>query len=153
MSYLAHRSPLRRTLAVALTMPLALAACESPTAAAAPDADPAFRRAGSGKPVTTTESVMSMSPGDATIAVGGKATVAVTYYDRKGEIVPVTDFRWTYYGCRPVAPAGAYCFDYVSILPLPGLREAEVTGLRAGEVELYATDGVGHEVVARVRVQ
>ena len=153
MSHLAHHSPLRRVLLVALALPLTVAACEAPTAAVGPDADPAFRRAGGGKPVASSESVMSMSPSEATIAVGGKATVAVTYYDRKGAVVPVDDFRWTYYGCRPVSPAGAYCYDHVSILPLPGLREAEVSGLLAGEVELYATDGIGHEVVARVRVQ
>jgi hypothetical protein len=97
---------------------------------------------------------MSISPTSATISVGGSTTVSVTYRDKQGNIVPESDMRLTFYGCYPVAPAGATCNDLLTITPvMPYLRQAVFAGLAAGQARIYASDGLGTYVYADLVIQ
>jgi len=108
-----------------------------------------------GKPgAGTNQPAMSISPTSATISVGGSTTVSVTYRDKQGNLVSDTDMRITYYGCIPVAPAGASCNDLLTITPvMPYLRQAVIKGVGAGQARLYASDGLGTYVYADLIIQ
>jgi hypothetical protein len=96
---------------------------------------------------------MTISPTTADVAVGATTTVRVTYLDAKGNVVPDTEARLTYYGCVPVAPAGATCNDLLLLTPtMPSLREAAIQGLTAGQARIYATDGLGTYVWAELTI-
>jgi hypothetical protein len=115
--------------------------------------DPTFGKGG--HPGTTgTFAPMTISPVSNVVSVGTKTTVSVTYRDSRGAIIPETTFRWTYYGCLPVAPALATCNDLLSLLPVsPYLRQAEIQTFAPGQVRLYASDGLGTYVWADLTIQ
>jgi hypothetical protein len=97
---------------------------------------------------------MSISPTSAVIPVGGSATVSVTYRDKQGNIIPDSDMRLTFYGCYPVAPAGATCNDLLTITPvMPYLRQAVIAGVGAGQARIYASDGLGTYVYTDLIIQ
>ena len=146
---------------VALVTPLlfSFTACATPNDAPAESGgiplptEPALAR---GKPVSGSSlfAPMSIAPNPLTMTVGSTMTVAVTYRDAKGSIVPETNFRWTYYGCVPVAPAAATCNDLLTLLPLsPYLRKAEIRAMSAGQARIYASDGLGTYVWADLSIQ
>jgi len=147
------RSLASRCLAFASPLLFTLAACSTTRdASVGAPTDPSF---GKGKPSGgSTLAGMSISPTSMTVSVGGTTTVSVTYRDNKGNVVPDTDMRLTYYGCFPVAPAGATCNDLLTITPvMPYLRQAVLTGVGAGQARIYASDGMGTYVYADLTIQ
>jgi hypothetical protein len=117
-------------------------------------AAPSFARGG--KPASGNAGFvpMEISPKSFTMAVGSTTNVSVTYRDQKGNLVPDSDFRLTYYGCVPVAPAGATCNDLLTILPLtPSLRQAQIHALSAGQARIFASDGMGIYVWSDLTIQ
>ena len=109
---------------------------------------------GKGTGTTAEQPRMAISPTELSLAVGQQATVAVTYWDNRGGIIPVTDSKPTYYGCRKVVETDPDCWSIVSIVPGgSNNREAAVTGKARGTVQLYAADGLGTWVSSLVTVQ
>ena len=93
---------------------------------------------------------MAITPTQLNLVVGQQATVAVTYWDKAGNVIPVTDTKPTYYGCRPDPD----CWSIVMIVPGgSNNRQATVTGKAKGTVEVYAADGLGTWVTSSVTVQ
>ena len=131
-----------------------LAACDrTPTDNSS---DASFARGGNGKgPGATSEQPqMAISPTELSLAVGGQAIVSVTYWDRRGNIIPVTVEKMTYYGCLKVLDTDPDCSSIVSIDPGgTNNRQATVTGKAPGTVQVYAADGFGTWVMSRVTVQ
>jgi len=148
------RSLASRCLAVLVPVLLVSSACsDAGSGRFGAPTDPALARGG--RPASgVTQSSMSISPTSATISVGGSTTVSVTYRDKQGNIVPESDMRLTFYGCYPVAPAGATCNDLLTITPvMPYLRQAVFAGLAAGQARIYASDGLGTYVYADLVIQ
>jgi hypothetical protein len=109
---------------------------------------------GKGGSAAVDQPTMAMSPAQLTLVVGQKFAVAVTYWDNRGNIIPVTDDKPTYYGCRKLLDTDPDCWSVVSIVPGgTNNREAMVTGKAAGSVQVYATDGLGTWVTSIVTVQ
>jgi hypothetical protein len=152
------RSLASRCLAVAAPLLLSFAACSTPSDAPADTRGmplPTEPTASRGKPASGSALLppMSITPGTLTMSVGSTVKVAVTYRDAKGAVVPESNFRWTYYGCVPVAPV-ATCNDLLTLLPLsPYLRQAEIHAMSAGQARIYATDGLGTYVWADLSIQ
>ena len=97
---------------------------------------------------------MSISPEQLSLGVGQQGIVAVTYRDNKGNIIPVTDDKPTYYGCNKVVETDPDCWLVVSILPGgTNNRQATITGKARGTVLVYAADGLGTWVYSTVTVQ
>jgi hypothetical protein len=145
-----------RCLALVTPLLVSVTACDTPVegrGTVAPTA-PSFSRGG--KPASgTTFTPMEISPKSLTMSVGGTATVSVVYRDAKGSLVPETSFRWTYYGCVPVAPAAlTTCNDLITLLPMsPYLRTAEIRALAPGQARIYASDGLGTYVWSDLTIQ
>ena len=140
-----------------------LAACDRMPTDNSPDASvnsvrASFSRGGSrggkGQGTTSTQPQMAISPTQLSLVVGQEAIVAVTYWDNRGNIVPVTDDRPTYYGCRKILDTDPDCWSIVAIVPGgSNNRQATVTGKAPGTVQVYAADGLGTWVTALVTVQ
>jgi hypothetical protein len=145
------RSLASRGLASALLFALTACSAARDAGIGAPT-DPLF---GKGKPSSGSAApAMSISPTSMTISVGGSTAVSVTYRDSKGNIIPDTNMRLTYYGCFPVAPAGTTCNDLLTITPvMPYLRQAILAGVGAGQARIYASDGMGTYVYADLIIQ
>jgi hypothetical protein len=129
-----------------------LAACDRTPTGNTSDASFARGGNGGGKGTGTTadQPRMAISPTQLSLAVGQQATVAVTYWDKAGNVIPVTDTKPTYYGCRPDPD----CWSIVMIVPGgSNNRQATVTGKAPGTVEVYAADGLGTWVTSLVTVQ
>jgi hypothetical protein len=137
-----------RCLAAVVPALLAASACSDTSDARIAPTDPLYGK--SGKPANgTSQGSMSISPTSVTIAAGEATTLSVTYRDKQGNVIPDSNMRLTYYGCYPVAPAGATCNDLLTITPvMPYLRQAVIQGLAAGQARLYASDGLGTYVYA-----
>jgi hypothetical protein len=133
-----------------------LAACDrTPTGNTA---DASFARGGNGggkgTGTTADQPKMAISPTQLSLAVGQQAIVSVTYWDNKGNVIPVTDEKPTYYGCKELVATDADCWSIVSILPGgPNNRQATITGKAPGKVQVYAVDGLGASVTSIVTVQ
>ena len=109
---------------------------------------------GKGPSTTADQPTMAISPAELSVGVGQQAIVSVTYWDRRGNIVPVTDDRLTYYGCFEVTDGDPDCWSVVSILPGgSNNRQATVTGKAPGRVKVWASDGLGIWVTSVVTVQ
>ena len=140
-----------------------LAACDRTPTGTSPDAslkslDVSFARGGNGggkgSNTTSDQPRMAISPTQLSLAVGGQAIVSVTYWDNRGNVIPVTDDKPTYYGCRRVLDTDPDCWSIVSIVPGgTNNRQAAVTGKAPGTVQLYAADGLGTWVTSVVTVQ
>jgi hypothetical protein len=140
-----------------------LAACDRTPTEISPDAAfnsprASFARGGNGggkgQGTTSTQPQMAISPTQLTLAVGQQAIVAVTYWDNRGNIIPVTDDKPTYYGCSKVLDTDPDCWSVVSIVPGgSNNRQATVTGKAPGTVQVYAADGLGTWVTSVVTVQ
>jgi hypothetical protein len=149
------RSIASRCLAVASSLVLTLAACSTTeNARTSSPTEPEFGKSGRPSNGANNLASMSISPTSATIAVGATTTVSVTYRDSKGNVIPDSNMRLTYYGCFPVAPEGATCNDLLLITPvMPYLRQAEFQGVSAGQARIYASDGLGTYVYADLIIQ
>ncbi|HEX5077087.1 MAG TPA: hypothetical protein VFW03_28010 [Gemmatimonadaceae bacterium] len=140
-----------------------LAACDRTPTGTSPNAaleslDVSFARGGNGggkgSNTASDQPRMAISPTQLTIAVGQQAIVAVTYRDNRGNIIPVTNDKPTYYGCSVVLDTDPDCWSVVSIVPGgSNNRQATVTGRAPGTVQVYAADGLGTWVTALVTVQ
>ena len=140
-----------------------LAACDHTPTGTSPDAslkslDVSFARGGNGggkgSNTTSDQPRMAISPTQLSLAVGEQAIVGVTYWDNRGIVIPVTDDKPTYYGCRKVLDTDPDCWSIVSIVPGgTNNRQATVTGKAPGTVQVYAADGLGTWVTALVTVQ
>jgi len=109
---------------------------------------------GKGSSTTTDQPKMAISPTQLSVAVGQQAIVSVTYWDRRGNIVPVTDERLTYYGCYKLLDSDPDCWSIVSIVPGgSNNRQATVIGNAPGTVQVWASDGLGTWVTSVVTVQ
>jgi hypothetical protein len=109
---------------------------------------------GKGGGTAAEQPTMAISPTQLTLSVGQKSTVAVTYWDNRGNIIPTTDEKLVYYGCRKVVDTDPDCYSVIQILPLqPYGREAEITAKAPGSVILWAYDGVTTWVTSNVTVQ
>ena len=98
--------------------------------------------------------MMAITPTTLSLAVGAQFTVQVTYWDRRGTIIPTTDEKIVYYGCQKLQDTDADCYSVLRILPLqPFGREAQITGKAPGTVQLWASDGLGTTVTSIVTVQ
>ena len=160
------RGTFARTGTIAMLAVSTLAACDrSPTDNSYSGARPAnvsFARGGGGGgggpkgggSAAVEQPKMSISPEQLGLAVGQQATVAVTYRDNRGSIIPVTDDKPTYYGCNKVVETDPDCWSVVSIVPGgTNNRQATVTGKARGTVKVYAADGLGTWVYSTVTVQ
>jgi len=146
-----------------VTLALTLAACDrSPVgtdARAALPAEVAFGRnagngGGKGGGAAAEQPSMAITPTTLSLAVGAQFTVQVTYWDKRGSIIPTTDEKIVYYGCKKVLDTDADCYSVIQILPLqPFGREAQITGKAPGTVQLWASDGLGTMVTSTVTVQ
>ena len=103
-----------------------LAACDRTPTGTSPDAslkslDVSFARGGNGggkgSNTTSDQPRMAISLTQLSVAVGGQAIVSVTYWDNRGNVIPVTDDKPTYYGCRKVLDTDPDCWSIVSISP------------------------------------
>ena len=140
-----------------------LAACDRTPTDNSPDASfhspgASFARGGNGggkgQGSTAPQPQMAISPTELSLAVGQQAIVAVTYWDRHGDIIPVTVDKSTYYGCLKVLDTDPDCSSIVSIDPGgTNNRQATVTGKAPGTVQVYAADGFGTWVMSNVTVQ
>ena len=156
------RSFYARTGTIILTVST-LAACDRmPTdnspAASFNNPHASFARGGSGggkgQGTTSTQLQMAISPTQLSLAVGQQAIVGVTYWDNRGNVIPVTDDKPTYYGCRKVLDTDPDCWSIISIVPGgSNNRQATVTGKAPGTVQVYAADGLGTWVTSLVTVQ
>jgi hypothetical protein len=109
---------------------------------------------GKGGSAAQDQPTMAITPTQLSLAVGQQFTVAVTYWDNRGNVIPVTDDKLVYYGCRKLADTDPDCYSVIEILPLqPKGREAQITGKAPGSVTLWAYDGVGTWVTSNVTVQ
>ena len=157
------RGTFARTGAIAMFTFSTLAACDrTPTdngSSATLPANVSFARGGGGGGgprggATAEQPKMSISPDQLGLVVGQEATVAVTYRDNRGNIIPVTDDKPTYYGCNKVVETDPDCWSVVSIVPGgTNNRQATVTGKARGTVKVYAADGLGTWVYSTVTVQ
>ena len=150
-----------------VTLALTLAACDrgqdANSARSALPTEVAFgRNAGNaggnggkgGGAVAEPQPIMAISPTTLSLAVGAQFTVQVTYWDKRGNIIPTTDEKIVYYGCKKVLETDADCYSVIQILPLqPFGREAQITGKAPGTVQLWASDGLGTMVASTVTVQ
>ena len=133
-----------------------LAACDRTPTGNTSDASFARGGNGGGKGPGTTADVpkMAITPTQLSLAVGQQGIVSVTYWDSKGNVVPVTDDRPTFYGCEKVADTDPDCWSIVMIVPGgTNNRQATVTGKAPGTVKVYAADGLGAWVTSLVTVQ
>jgi len=109
---------------------------------------------GKGQGTASDQPQMAISPTQMALVVGQQAIVAVTYWDNRGNIIPVTDDKATYYGCRKVLDTDPDCWSVVSIVPGgSNNRQATVIGKASGTVQVYAADGLGTWVTSLVTVQ
>jgi hypothetical protein len=109
---------------------------------------------GKGGGAALDQPTMALSPTQLALAVGQQFTVQVTYWDKRGNIIPTTDEKIVYYGCNKVLETDADCYSVIRILPLqPFGREAQITGKAPGTVQLWASDGLGTMVTSTVTVQ
>jgi hypothetical protein len=142
------RGVLARAGTVLVVALITLAACDR-----AATTDPSFARGsnnGKGGGATADQPKMAISPTQLSLAVGQQAIVSVTYWDNRGNVIPVTDPKPSYYGCQP----DPGCWSIVSVVPGgPNNREATVTGKAPGTVQVYAADGLGTWVTSTVTVQ
>ena len=147
-----------------VTFALTLAACDrTPTGNEARPVLPtevAFARnsggngGGKGPSTTVEQPTMAINPTTLSLAVGAQFTVQVTYWDRRGSVIPTTDEKLVYYGCTKVLESDADCYSVIKILPLlPYGRSAQITGMAPGTVKLWASDGLGTWVTSIVTVQ
>jgi hypothetical protein len=146
-----------------VTLAVALGACDrNPTGNSAPalPTEVAFARnaggngGGKGGGVAVEQPSMAINPTTLSLAVGAQSTVQVTYYDKRGGIIPTTDDKPVYYGCAKVLETDADCYSVIKILPLmPYGRSAQITGMAPGVVKLWASDGLGTWVTSIVTVQ
>jgi hypothetical protein len=160
------RINLARTGAL-VTLALTLAACgrdqDGDNARAALPTEVAFARnagnaggngGGKGGGVAVEQPSMAITPTTLSLAVGAQFTVQVTYWDRRGAIIPTTDEKIVYYGCQKLQDTDADCYSVLQILPMqPFGREAQITGKAPGTVQLWASDGLGTTVTSTVTVQ
>ena len=140
-----------------------LAACDRTPTGTSPDAsleslDVSFARGsnggGKGSSSTSDQPRMAVSPTQLSLAVGGQAIVSVTYWDNRGNVIPVTNDKPTYYGCRKMLDTNPDCWSIVSIVPGgTNNRQATVTGKAPGTMQVYAADGLGTWVTSVVTVQ
>ena len=157
------RSTFARIGAIASLTISTLAACDRlPTDTTSNGARPAnvsFARGGGGNGgpkggASVDQPKMSISPEQFSLLVGQQGIVAVTYRDNRGNIIPVTDDKPTYYGCNKVVETDADCWSVVSIVPGgTNNRQATVIGKARGTVIVYAADGLGTWVYSTVTVQ
>ena len=109
---------------------------------------------GRGGGAAVEQPTMAISPTQLTIAVGQQAIVSVTYWDSRGNIIPVTNDKPSYYGCRKLVDTDPDCWSIVSIVPGgSNNRQATVIGNARGTVTVYASDGLGTWVTSLVTVQ
>jgi hypothetical protein len=156
------RSTFARMGTMAILAVSTLAACDqTPTGNSSNGVVPtnvSFARGGNGggkgPGSVSTQPIMAITPTQMSVSVGQQSVVSVTYWDSRGNVIPVTDAKPTYYGCRKMVETDADCWSVVSIVPGgTNNRSATITGKAAGTVVVYAADGLGTWVYSTVTVQ